>query len=374
MARASRTLVVNIGSSTLIDKKGRLDRQYLHNLARQLEELREMGWAPIVVSSGAIAVGLNELGIKERPHDVPSLQAAASVGQGVLSTAYAEIFEEYGMLTSVVLLTRHDTASRHAYLHARDALNRLLDFGVVPIVNENDTTSVEEIKFGDNDTLSAIVACLVKADHSVIFSDVKGLYDANPNDNPQAKLISRVDRVTEDIMGVAGGVGSKVGSGGMVTKIRAARVLMVAGIPLTVCEGHEPDALVRIAKGEPVGTLFSASFKPHEITGYKLWIALGDSAKGSIVVDDGAKMALKERGKSLLCVGVSSVQGFFEAGDIVDIRDLSGHLFARGKVNASADEIDLARGYSTQQMRRNRLLAGMADKPIIHRDELVVFD
>lgn len=374
MARASRTLVVKIGSSTLIDKKGRLDRQYLHNLARQLEELREMGWAPIVVSSGAIAVGLNELGIKERPHDVPSLQAAASVGQGVLSAAYAEIFEEYGMLTSVVLLTRHDTASRHAYLHARDALNRLLDFGVVPIVNENDTTSVEEIKFGDNDTLSAIVACLVKADHSVIFSDVKGLYDANPNDNPQAKLISRVDRVTEDIMGVAGGVGSKVGSGGMVTKIRAARVLMVAGIPLTVCEGHEPDALVRIAKGEPVGTLFSASFKPHEITGYKLWIALGDSAKGSIVVDDGAKMALKERGKSLLCVGVSSVQGFFEAGDIVDIRDLSGHLFARGKVNASADEIDLARGYSTQQMRRNRLLAGMADKPIIHRDELVVFD
>ena len=374
MARASRTLVVKIGSSTLIDKKGRLDRQYLHNLARQLEELREMGWAPIVVSSGAIAVGLNELGIKERPHDVPSLQAAASVGQGVLSAAYAEIFEESGMLTSVVLLTRHDTASRHAYLHARDALNRLLDFGVVPIVNENDTTSVEEIKFGDNDTLSAIVACLVKADHSVIFSDVKGLYDANPNDNPQAKLISRVDRVTEDIMGVAGGVGSKVGSGGMVTKIRAARVLMVAGIPLTVCEGHEPDALVRIAKGEPVGTLFSASFKPHEITGYKLWIALGDSAKGSIVVDDGAKMALKERGKSLLCVGVSSVQGFFEAGDIVDIRDLSGHLFARGKVNASADEIDLARGYSTQQMRRNRLLAGMADKPIIHRDELVVFD
>lgn len=374
MARAPRTLVVKIGSSTLIDKKGRLDRQYLHTLARQLEELREMGWAPIVVSSGAIAVGLNALGIKERPHDVPSLQAAASVGQGVLSTAYAEIFGEYGMLTSLVLLTRHDTASRSAYLHARDALNRLLDFGVVPIVNENDTTSVEEIKFGDNDTLSAIVACLVKADHSVIFSDVDGLYDANPNDNPDAKLIERVDLITEDIMGVAGGVGSKVGSGGMITKIRAARVLMVAGIPLTVCEGHEPEALVRIAKGEPVGTLFCANFKPHEITGYKLWIALGDSAKGSIVVDDGAKAALKERGKSLLCVGVSSVHGNFEAGDIVDIRDLAGHLFARGKVNASADEIDLARGYSTQQMRRNRLLASMADKPIVHRDELVVFD
>lgn len=374
MARLPKTIVVKIGSSTLIDEKGRLDREYLFRLAKQLESLREMGWAPIIVSSGAIAVGLKELGIDKRPTDVPSLQAAASVGQGVLSAAYADIFSEFGMVTSVVLLTRHDTASRHAYLHARDALNRLLDFNVIPIVNENDTTSVEEIKFGDNDTLSAIVACLVKAQHSVIFSDVKGLYDSNPNSNPNAKLMDCVERIDESIMSVAGGVGSKVGSGGMVTKIKAARVLMVAGIPLTVCEGHEENALVRIVKGESVGTLFSASSKPHEITNYKLWIALGDAVKGYLVVDDGAKSALEQKGKSLLCVGVSKVVGHFEADDIVDIHDLSGHMFARGKVNASADEIDLARGYSTQEMRRNRLLAGMAEKPIVHRDELVVFE
>ena len=374
MAENNKIIVVKIGSSTLVDPMGRLDRGYLWNLASQMEKLRTMGWKPIIVSSGAIAVGLKALGIEKRPKDLPSLQAAASVGEGVLTTAYGEVFSKFGITTSVVLLTRHDTASRHAYLHARDALLRLVELGVVPVVNENDTTSVEEIKFGDNDTLSAVVACLVKARHSVIFSDVRGLYDANPSENSDAHLIERVDRITEDIMSIAGGAGSKVGSGGMITKIRSARTLMIAGIPLTVCEGHEPDALLRIVNGEPVGTLFAASTKPHEITNYKLWIALGDSAKGTLVVDDGAKTALLQRGKSLLCVGVSQVKGRFEADDIVDISDLSGHLFARGKVNASADEIELARGYSTEQMRRNRLLASMAERPIIHRDELVVFE
>lgn len=373
-AIANHTFVVKIGSSTLIDERGQLDVDYLRGLAKQIAQLREMGLKPIIVTSGAIAVGLRALNVDERPGDLPSLQAAASVGQGVLLAAYGEIFAEYGMTTSVVLLTRHDTARRQAYLHARDALERLVDFGVVPIVNENDVTSVEEIKFGDNDTLSAVVACLVKAEHAVIFSDVPGLFDANPNEDPNAQLIHRVDRITEEVMGMAGGVGSKVGSGGMVTKIRAARTLMIAGIPLTVCDGHEPDALVRIVQGDDVGTLFSANKKPHEITNYKLWIALGDSAKGSLVVDDGAKTALELRGRSLLCVGVSSVEGEFEAGDIVDIRDAGGHLFARGKVNASSDEIDLARGHSTQQMKRNRLLASMAERPIIHRDELVIFE
>ncbi|MBO4364977.1 MAG: glutamate 5-kinase [Eggerthellaceae bacterium] len=374
MADTENIIVVKIGSSTLIDSAGRLDRGYLWALASQMDELRQDGWKPIIVSSGAIAVGLKALGISTRPKDLPSLQAAASVGEGVLTQAYAEVFSKFGITTSVVLLTRHDTARRQAYLHARDALLRLVDFDVIPVVNENDTTSVEEIKFGDNDTLSAVVACLVKARRCVIFSDVKGLYDSNPAENPQAKLISRVDRITEDVMAVAGGVGSKVGSGGMVTKIRAARTLMVAGIPLTVCEGHEPRALARIVAGESVGTLFAANTKPHEITNYKLWIALGDSSKGSLVVDDGAKAALLQRGKSLLCVGVAQVKGQFEADDIVDIRDSTGHLFARGKVNASSDEIDLARGYSTEQMRHNRLLASMADRPIIHRDELVVFE
>jgi glutamate 5-kinase len=375
MVQARRKIVVvKIGSSTLVDADGTLDRAYVHSFARQIEVVRAAGWAPIIVSSAAIACGLDVLHIEERPTDMPSLQAAASVGQGVLSTAYAEIFGDMGMTTSVVLLTRHDTANRHAYLHARDTLLRLLDFGVVPIVNENDTTSVEEIRFGDNDTLGALVACLVKADLAVIFSDIQGLYDSDPSVDPEAKLLHQVDRITERIMAGAGGAGSKVGSGGMATKIKAARVLMVAGIPLTVCNGREPDALVRLTTGELVGTRFSARKKPHEITNYKLWIALGDAAKGSIIVDDGAKKALEEQGSSLLCVGVADVKGSFEADDVVDIKDMNGHLFARGKVNASSDEVQLARGYSQKQMAGNRLLAPMAEKPIVHRDELVVFE
>jgi len=375
MTQARRKIVVvKIGSSTLVDADGTLDRTYVRSFARQIETVRAAGWSPIVVSSAAIACGLDALGIKDRPTDMPSLQAAASVGQGVLSTAYAELFGDLGIMTSVVLLTRHDTANRHAYLHARDTLLRLLDFGVVPVVNENDTTSVEEIRFGDNDTLGALVACLVKADLAVIFSDIQGLYESDPSVDPKANLLHHVDRITEQIMASAGGTGSKVGSGGMVTKIKAARVLMVAGIPLAVCNGREPDALVRLTEGESVGTRFSTSKKPHEITNYKLWIALGDAAKGSIIVDDGAKKALEEQGCSLLCVGVADVKGSFEADDIVDIRDTNGHLFARGKVNASSDEVQLARGYSQKQMAGNRLLAPMAEKPIVHRDELVVFE
>lgn len=375
MASAARKImVVKIGSSTLVGDTGTIDRDYLASLADQVRRVRQAGWSPIIVSSAAIACGLDALGVKKRPDDMPSLQAAASVGQGVLSTAYAEVFDSFDITTSVVLLTRHDTASRHAYLHARDTLLRLLDFDVVPIVNENDTTSVEEIRFGDNDTLGALVACLVKADEAVIFTDIDGLYDQNPTTHADAHLVAHVDRITEQVMASAGGVGSKLGSGGMITKIKAARVLMVAGIPLTVCNGHVPDALVRIGAGEQLGTRFSSAGKPHEITNYKLWIALGDSAKGAVIVDDGAEEALMSKGSSLLCVGVSDVKGSFEAGDIVDIKDKNGHLFARGKVNASSDEVELARGYSQRELAANRLLAPMAEKPIIHRDELVVFE
>lgn len=375
MAQARKKIVVvKIGSSTLVDDERRLDRAYVDALASQIEQVRAMGWLPIVVSSGSIVCGLDELGIRQRPTDMPSLQAAASVGMGVLSTAYAEIFGAHGLTTSIVLLTRHDTASRHAYLHARDTLMRLLELGVVPIVNENDTTSVDEIRFGDNDTLGALVSCLVKADLSVIFSDIQGLYDANPTTHPDACLVPQVSKITEEVMASAGGVGSSIGSGGMITKIKAARVLMVAGIPLVVCHGRTPDALVRLVRDEALGTRFSSNKQPHEITNYKLWIALGDSAKGSIIVDDGAKAALEKKGSSLLCVGVADVKGTFEADDIVDIKDAHGHLFARGKVNASSDEVRLARGYSQKELAENRLLAPMASKPIVHRDELVVFE
>ena len=369
-----RCLVIKIGSSTLTTTESKVDYGYLSEVADQIARVRAAGWQPVIVTSAAIACGLEALGIEKRPHDMPSLQAAASVGQGVLSTAYAEAFARHGITTSVVLLTRRDTADRQAYLHARDTLLRLLELGVVPIVNENDTISVEQIRFGDNDTLAALVACLIEADLLVILSDIDGLYDDNPHRNPQAKLISRVEAISPDIMAVAGEAGTTVGSGGMITKIKAARVLMVAGIPLVICHGRRPNAIVDAAAGEDVGTQFVAARKPHEITPKKLWIALGDAAKGALVVDAGAKAALIERGSSLLSVGVAGVEGRFDAGDIIDIKDDAGHLFARGRVAAACDEVELAVGHSREALRANRLLAGLADKALVHRDELVVFE
>ncbi|MEG0324041.1 MAG: glutamate 5-kinase [Raoultibacter sp.] len=370
----SRKLVIKIGSSTLTTSESSIDYDYMRMLVDQVARVRELGWQPIIVTSAAIACGLEALGISKRPTDMPSLQAAASVGQGVLSTAYAEAFEPHGIKTSIVLLTRRDTADRTAYLHARDTMLRLLELGVVPIVNENDTVSVEQICFGDNDTLAALVACLIEADLMVILSDIEGLYDANPHHNPDAQLIPCVDKIDEFIMGVAGEAGTTVGSGGMITKIKAARVLMVAGIQMVICNGRTDDAIVAIADGKSVGTRFMTEAKPHAITPRKLWIALGDSARGALVVDAGAKTALIEKGSSLLPVGIASVDGSFEPNDIVDIKDGNGHIFARGKVSASSDELQLAQGLSQSALKANRLLAALAEKPVVHRDELVVFE
>ncbi len=276
--------MIKIGSSTLTTSESKIDYAYLAEVTDQVARVRAAGWRPIVVTSAAIACGLERLSIEKRPHDMPSLQAAASVGQSALSTAYAEAFARHGIVTSTVLLTRRDTADRRAYLHARDTFDRLLELGVVPIVNENDTISVEQIRFGDNDTLAALVACLVEADLMVILSDIEGLYDANPHHHPDANLIGRVEAIGPEIMAVAGEAGTTVGSGGMITKIKAARVLMVAGIPLVVCDGHRAEAIVDAAAGEDVGTLFVAAKKPHEITPKKLWIALGDAARGALAV------------------------------------------------------------------------------------------
>ncbi len=369
-----RSLVVKIGSSTLTTAHNHIDKDYLSDIATQLAKIRQEGWNPVVVSSGAVACGLEALGIQSRPSDMPSLQAAASVGQSALSAAYAQAFAPFDILTSLVLLTRRDTADRSAYLHARDTLDKLLELGVVPIVNENDTVSVEQIRFGDNDTLAALVACLIEADLVIILSDIDGLYNANPKRVKDAQLIKQVDRIDGSILSIAGEAGTTLGSGGMISKMQAARVLMIAGIPLVICNGRSPEALEAAVAGESVGTLFTALVKPHEITPKKLWIALGDSSRGALLVDEGAKMALLKRGSSLLAVGVKGVQGSFEAGDVVDILDESGHLFARGRVSADSDEVSLAQGLDQKALAANRLLAHLAEHALVHRDELVVFE
>lgn len=395
-------VVVKIGSSTLTNASFCIDHDYVQSVAGQIAHLKRQGWQPVVVTSAAIVSGLEALGIRERPSDIPSLQAAASVGQNALSTAYAHAFKSHELITSLVLLTRRDTADRTAYLHARDTLKRLLELDVIPIVNENDTVSVEQIKFGDNDTLAALVACLIDAQLVIILSDIDGLYNANPATCASARLIPCVTRIDQTILACAGGVGSKLGSGGMITKIKAARVLMAAGIPMVVCNGRVSQVICRVVEdfcamapeglpsentGEEknrrhatkvkqwsVGTLFMSLNKKHEITPRKLWIALGDSVKGAIVVDEGAKLALEHKGSSLLSVGICALEGTFDAEDIVDVKDSTGYLFARGRVSASSDEVSLALGRTREQLAGNRFLSSLADKPIIHRDELIVFE
>ncbi len=352
-----RIAVLKLGSSTLTDGEGRVDRAYLADLAHQVNRVRKLGWDVVIVSSGSIPCGLEALGFPlARPKDMPSVQAAASVGMRALLAAYDQVFSPYGILTSLVLLTRRDTADRDTYLHARDTFRRLIELGCVPIVNENDTVSVEQIKFGDNDTLAALVACLANADRVVILSDVEGLFTANPQTHSEARLIPRVDRITPAIMKGAAGAGSAAGSGGMITKLTSARVLGAAGIPLVICHGRAQDAVLHALDDNPIGTFFSAKEPRHEITPRKLWIALGDAVRGNLVIDAGAVRAIVERGKSLLSVGVCRVEGDFLVGDVVDVLDQFGYVVARGMARCSADVV--------------RKGEGMA----VHRDDLVVFE
>ena len=376
-AGALRTMVVKIGSSTLVHAegadRGKPDRVFISHLADQAARLRSMGWRLVVVSSGAIAAGAPRLGFSTRPTDMPSLQACASVGQCVLSAVYDEEFSAHGMLTSLVLVTRHDTAQRSSYLHARDTLTRLVDLGVVPVVNENDTVVVDEIRFGDNDTLAALVSCLVSADLCVTLSDIDGLYTANPALDPAARFIPRVDKIDAAIIASAGDSSTSVGTGGMITKIRASRILMTAGIESVICSGAEVDPLVRLAAGEAVGTRFVPPADRLDIAPRKLWIALGDASHGRVVIDDGAARALVQCGSSLLPVGITAVEGEFARGDILDMCDASGLVVARGIAEADSDTLRLAAGRRQSEIASNRLLAELAGRPAVHRDNLIVF-
>ena len=373
MPAAAKTMVVKIGSSTVTEPGTGVNRPFIARLAHEAVELRSLGWNLVVVSSGAIACGAPVLGFSTRPADMPSLQACASVGQCVLSAAYDEEFRACGLATSLVLLTRHDTARRQSYLHARDALTRLVELGVVPVVNENDTVSVDEIRFGDNDALAALVACLVSADLCVTLSDIEGLYTANPSIDPNARFVPRVEKIDAAIIASAGDSSSAVGTGGMITKIRSSRILMTAGIPSVICSGADEGALACLARGEQVGTLFVPPHARTDIAPRKLWIALGDAAHGSVTVDDGAARALVERGSSLLPVGITAVEGQFKAGDVLDVRDAGGFVLARGIAEAGSDELQLAAGRQQREIAGNHLLQALAGRPAIHRDNLIVF-
>ncbi len=322
----------------------------------------------MIVSSGAIAAGLERLGMTARPTDMPSLQAAASVGQVALIETYASFFSARGVVVGQVLLTRHDTGHREAYLHARDTFERLLSMRAVPIVNENDTVAVDEIRIGDNDTLAALVATMIRADLVIVLSDIEGLYDADPRVSAEAQLLEHVAELTDDLVAAAGGAGTESGSGGMATKIEAARVLMKAGIPMVVCDGARPNVIADAAEGRQCGTVFA----PGEGTlgARKLWIALGRRPAGDIVVDDGARAALLERQTSLLPAGVVRVSGGFKAGDAVVLKDESDAVIGRGLSGFSAADLDRVKGMKTSEISVQ--YPQLAGKEVVHRDSLVI--
>lgn len=365
---AGSRIVVKVGSSLLTNEGGGLDRGFIGTLAGQVATLRSSGKEVVVVTSGAIAAGTEALGMASRPQDIPSLQAAASVGQTCLIGAYAGAFSEHGLVVGQVLVTRHDTGHRQQYLHARDTFDRLLTLGAVPVVNENDTTAVDEIRFGDNDTLAAIVATMIRADLVVMLTDTEGLYTSDPRVNEEADLLERVEELTDEMVAGAGGAGSDVGTGGMATKVEAARVLMKAGIDMVLCDGRLPGVLADVADGGSVGTLFSGA--DGQMKSRKLWIALGMRSSGTVAIDAGAKKALVDHGKSLLPAGVVGVTGEFEVGDTVVLEGPGGEFVARGITAMSSADLDRVKGMRTADIPS--VLPGYAGEEVVHRDYLVV--
>ena len=354
-------VVVKIGTTSLVGPTGEPDDERLAVFADAVADLLSAGLEVIVVSSGAIAAGLGPLEMQTRPTDIPSLQAAAAVGQSRLLRRYQRAFDGHGVVSAQILLTRHDFMHRQQYLNARNTLDRLLTLGVVPVVNENDTVAIDEISFGDNDRLAALVANLTHAKLLVLLTNTKGVHAEDPKRNPNAPLLDEVEAITPELERAAGGRGSDLASGGMASKLTAAWVATFSGVGVIVADATEPNVLRRTVTGEKVGTYFHP--RRQRGSARRLWIAFAQPPRGRVVVDHGARKAVVEGKRSLLPVGVTGVEGKFNSGDTVDVADGDGTVFARGLVRYSAQELDDARGRST---------AELAGREVIHRDQLVV--
>ena len=366
-----RLIVVKIGSSTLVDADGRLDHGYIDSLCAQIAALRERGIHVITVSSGAAAAGREVLGFETRPTDIPTLQACAATGQARLIESYERALAAHGLPCAQVLLTRRDVVDREGYLNARNTFERLLELGVVPIVNENDTVSVAEFTFGDNDMLGAIVSALVSADLYVILSDVDGLYTADPMADPSAELIRRVDHIDEGVFRIAGSPSTTFGTGGMFSKVSAARMMMAAGIPTFICQGRTEGILLECADATARGTLFKHFGSNSHGNPRKLWIGLAEVPQGSIVLDEGATRAVLSQGASILPVGITGTKGSFKAGDVVNVDSYDGLLIGRGTVAYDAEDLERYKGLKLDVIARFTGEDGAI--PAIHRDDLLIF-
>ncbi|MDQ8022849.1 MAG: glutamate 5-kinase [Moraxellaceae bacterium] len=365
--RNAHRIVVKVGSALVTNNGAGLDTAAIADWGRQIAALRAEGREIVMVSSGAIAAGMQRLGWTTRPNETHSLQAAAAVGQMGLAQVYEGAFSQYGLRTAQILLTHADLADRLRYLNARSTLATLLQLGVVPIINENDTVVTDEIKFGDNDTLGALVANLIEADALLILTDQKGVYTADPRKDPTATLISDARAEDTSLEAMAGGAGSGISRGGMITKIRAAQRAARSGAHTVIASGRETDAVLRVAAGEPLGTLLHASSTP--LAARKQWLADHLQMAGALILDDGAIRALRS-GASLLPIGVTQVEGEFERGTVIACRDAQGTEVARGLVNYSSSE---ARRIARRSSTEIEGLLGYVDEPeLIHRDNLVL--
>lgn len=364
----ARRIVVKVGSSLVTNEGSGLDRQVLGGWAEQISRLKQMGKEVVLVSSGAVAEGMQRLGWKTRPAALYELQAAAAVGQMDLARAYADCFSEYKLLTAQILLTHDDLSSRKRYLNARSTILTLLNLDIVPIINENDTVVSDEIRFGDNDNLAALVANLIVAEALVILTDQEGLFTSDPRKNADAQMIAEISVSDPHIGAMAGGAGSGIGRGGMQSKVMAARRAARSGAHTVIASGRVDNVLVRLANGEAIGTNLMADL-PVKVA-RKLWLADQLQIRGSVVVDDGASRALLSGGKSLLPIGVVEVKGNFERGEAVSCLTTAGHEIARGLINYGARESRKIMRQPSSQIET--LLGYVGEYELIHRDNLVI--
>jgi glutamate 5-kinase len=359
------TVVAKIGSSSLTDERGVIMRSAIEKLCDEVVGLRADGHRVVVVSSGAIAAGVGAMGMSERPTDMPTLQALAAAGQSRLMQVYNDAFAAHGVVGAQVLLVPHDFVNRRQYLHARRTLTRLLELGCVPIVTENDAISIDEIRWGDNDRMAALVAHSLAAEVLVLLTDIVGLHTSDPRRNPEARLVERVAADDPLLETQTRGTGSARGSGGMASKLTAARIASWSGVRAVIADAARPDVLADAVAGLPgIGTTFEAH--DRKLSARKLWIAFASAANGSIVVDDGARRALTERNTSLLPAGVRDVIGDFDDGDVVEVVGPDGSVFARGLVAVDATTLRGIAGRHTSE------LPDYVPHETVHRDDLVV--
>lgn len=368
LKRAKR-IVIKVGTSTITYANGKRNFSQIDRLAREISDLQNQGKEMILVTSGAVAVGVDRMGLPGKPKTIPGKQAAAAVGQGVLMHTYEKFFADYGQIVAQVLITKTEAIDRHRYTNTRNTFMELMRQRVIPIVNENDVVALDELKIGDNDNMSALVAGIVDADLVIILSDVDGLYTANPQTHPDAVIVPEVAEITPEIEASAGGVGSARGTGGMATKIQAAKAATSSGIHLVIASGTEKNAITRVLQGEELGTLFVS--RENRLQFRKRWLAFGAKIAGSIVVDDGCAKAIRKAGGcSILPAGVFAVQGEFLPGSTVSVIDKDAHELARGLVHYSSAELEQIKGCNSGEIAN--ILGHKNFDEVIHRDDLVI--